>query len=449
MATTVASTQHPSSLPTTAPLTTAPVTPTALTASLLSGIPPGVALPTTAAPPTATHPPLPLICLPSRLRDPRVFSGLGDEDIEEWADFYTRVSLHNRWDDPTKLANVIFYLSDVAKTWFLNHEAEMATWAIFFSRIQEIFGRPEDRKAVARKKLATRSQLRSEGYTSYIEDVLTLCKKIDVNMSESERVRHVLKGIAEEAVHLFVLQPPANVQAIVTICQSLEAAQRQRIPLTTSLPAASDIPSVPYGPTFQDIVRKIVREELSRILGTTTTEDVASNSAPIRNLIRDELIRLNPNPPSTPLIAQPQPTYAEILRLPPSPASSQPVGPPQIAALTAETPMSQRPQATWRTSDNRPVCYYCGIPGHVSRYCRRRRSDESRNWPQQHRDSAFSSPPRYRNEYYFNRDYIDAALPPEASRRPARPRSPSPYRRRHSISPMNAGPPRTAFSSGN
>ncbi|CAN7951299.1 unnamed protein product [Ixodes pacificus] len=105
----------------------------------------------------------------------------------------------------------------------------MPSWEAFFSRIQEIFGRPEDRKATARKKLATRSQLRSEGYTSYIEDVLTLGKKIYTNMPETEHVRHVLKGIAEEAVTLFILQPPADVSAIMTICQSLEAAQTERV----------------------------------------------------------------------------------------------------------------------------------------------------------------------------------------------------------------------------
>ncbi|GFU94256.1 transposon Ty3-I Gag-Pol polyprotein [Trichonephila clavipes] len=35
----------------------------------------------------------------------------------------------------------------------------------------------------------------------------------------------------------------------------------------------------------------------------------------------------------------------------------------------------------WRTADNRPVCFHCGRPGHVMRYCRERKAvfDNSRN----------------------------------------------------------------------
>lgn len=268
-------------------------------------------------------------------------------------------------------------------------------------------------------------------------------------MSEAERVRHVLKGIAEEAVTLFVLQPPANVRAIMTLCQSLEAAQRQRVPIATSIPGTSNIPSVPAGQTLQDIVRKIVREELSRMLGTATTDDVPSNSGQIRSLIRDELTMLNLTPPPAPLAVPPPSTYAEIIRQPPPLQSSQPAPPPQLAALTTERPSSQRAQTTWRTPDNRPVCYYCGIPGHVSRFCRRRRADEDRNWQPQRRYDMFSSPPRYRREYYYNQDYVDAGPLAEPPRRPTRLRSPSPYRRRHSVSPMNSGPPRSSFPSEN
>ncbi|XP_070387025.1 uncharacterized protein [Dermacentor albipictus] len=50
-----------------------------------------------------------------RQRDPNIFSGTNEKDIEDWLESYERDSNTNKWDDPLKLCNAIFYLSGVAK----------------------------------------------------------------------------------------------------------------------------------------------------------------------------------------------------------------------------------------------------------------------------------------------------------------------------------------------
>ncbi|CAN7949532.1 unnamed protein product, partial [Ixodes pacificus] len=130
----------------------------------------------------------------SRQRDPKAFAGLRDEDIEDRIESFER------------LANVAFYLVDVAKTWFLNHEDEIPNWTSFTTKIREIFGTPTSRKENAKKKLQHRQQQNEETYTSYIEDVLTLCRRADADMRESDRVRHILKGIADTAFNVFLVQ---------------------------------------------------------------------------------------------------------------------------------------------------------------------------------------------------------------------------------------------------
>ncbi|CAN7946870.1 unnamed protein product, partial [Ixodes hexagonus] len=399
----------------------------------------------------------PLLYLSSRQRDPRVFSGVGDEDVEEWVDFYARVSLHNKWDDPTKLATVVFYLSDIAKTWFLTHEAEMTSWQAFSSRVHEVFGRPEDRKAAARRRLNIRTQLPTEGYTSYIEDILTLCRKVSADMPEADRVRHVLKGIAEEAVHLFVLQPPADVNSIRTLCQSLEAARRQRISSTeTSLPSSSTLSFLPQVDQLHQIIRTVVREELARYFGASLPSVNNSPTADFRSIIRDELNQVAPRSFTAPPSPAPQPpTYAEMVRRqPPSPPiATQPSS--QISPVAAFTSTNyQRPPSStsYRTPGNRPVCYYCGIPGHVARFCRRRRADENENW---HSRASYGGPRNYQypqtfpKSYYSSRDNSDEFSPPDYPPRSARPRSPSPHRRPRSVSPMIPGPRRSSLRSEN
>ncbi|GFY33225.1 transposon Ty3-I Gag-Pol polyprotein, partial [Trichonephila clavipes] len=80
----------------------------------------------------------------------------------------------------------------------------------------------------------------------------------------------------------------------------------------------------------------------------------------------------------------------------------------------------------WRTADNRPVCFHCGRPGHVVRYCRERKTvfDNYRN----------------RRQNFDDVDIEEEIRRPNSARRSTpspmrgqslirRYRSPSPYRR--------------------
>lgn len=89
---------------------------------------------------------------------------------------------------------------NVAKTWFLNHKTEMISWEEVFSlRFREVFRRSEPLKAGTLQNLLMRPQLASETYTSYIEDVLSLCQHVDACRHKSERIQHIIKGVAGEA----------------------------------------------------------------------------------------------------------------------------------------------------------------------------------------------------------------------------------------------------------
>ncbi|GFU02268.1 CCHC-type domain-containing protein [Trichonephila clavipes] len=57
---------------------------------------------------------------------------------------------------------------------------------------------------------------------------------------------------------------------------------------------------------------------------------------------------------------RPRPTYAAVTR--------------KYRAPVQKFPPEPRKTDVWRTADNRPVCFHCGRPGHVMRYCRERLS---------------------------------------------------------------------------
>lgn len=358
----------------------------------------------------------------SRQRDPPVFAGLRGDDVEDWLQQYDRVSAFNGWDASMKLLNVSFYLSDVAKTWFLNHEDAIPDWPQFTTQIRQIFGTVGAGPTSFQKKLETRVQLPGETYTSYIEDVLALCRRVNNGMVEAERVGHILKGIGSFAYAALAAQNPVTVADIRATCQRLDYLQSRRLNNTWD---PSQIPET----DLRTIIRSIIREELHNDISSVPAfSRPPAQSTGLRGIIKEELTSLNrpmaTEPPAPPYV----PTYAEVTAAPPPcpPVHHAPV-PPSLAALSPRPPV----YGNWRPLPPRPVCFYCGIRGHVTRVCRRRLRDERASYGYVRRDDAYQLPPR---QYYTDNDLRPSSSPstsPDRSRtaRPSRRRSPSPFRR--------------------
>lgn len=385
-----------------------------------------------------------------RQRDPAFFSGTDDPDAEDWLTSYERVSTYNKWDDATKLNNVIFYLTGIAQLWYQNHEADIPTWATFKSQLSTVFGRPAVRKLRAEQRLRERSQQQGESFTSYIEDVVNLCTRVNSQMSEADKIRHILKGIEEDAFHMLLSRDLRTVSEVVTLCQSYDELRKQRILTRQHAPLVESLASLSPTPDRSELLRQIkefVREEVGRQLSLLpTTQDQSQYLAPaLRHVITASVAEALPPTPRPPApVPPPAPvaaplTYAEAVARPRTPSFPSayfppPVPVPQISPAPTPPRGSQpqfRPQSgnPWRTTDNLPICYSCGLPGHIARHCRRRQPGPplsqraSGYWPPQDRYSEPEQPPRTR------------PLSPDRSTR----RSLSP--RRRSISPMHRRTP--------
>ncbi|GFW35338.1 CCHC-type domain-containing protein [Trichonephila clavipes] len=98
----------------------------------------------------------------------------------------------------------------------------------------------------------------------------------------------------------------------------------------------------------------------------------------------------------------------------------------KVSHLMKKFPPEPRKTDVWRTADNRPVCFHCGRPGHVMRYCRERKAvfDNSRNRRRNFDDVGTEEEIRRPNS---SRRFTPS---PTRGRSPIRRyRSPSPYRR--------------------
>lgn len=343
-------------------------------------------------------PPAPtIICSgATRQRDPVKFNGTDDQDAEDWLSSYERVSIHNNWDDVMKLSSVGFYLNLLAETWFNNNAAGIDTWSEFKTRFLGAFGRPAVRKLRAEQRLRTRAQKTGETFTSYIEDVLDLCKRIEPSMAEADKIKHVMKGIDDDAFQMLLARDPRSVADVVNLCQSFDELRRQRS--LTRRPSAPDdtlasLIGDPESPSLLSRIKELVREEVARQLSLLPcTADTPSPVVPtLRSLVQEQVAEATPrtavvDPPPMTAISAPM-TYAEtVARWPPAPirtyADTMGVSPRQAAPsyqrpvppMTPFSPVRPPPQFNngWRTWDNRPICFLCHYAGHVAKYCRRR-----------------------------------------------------------------------------
>lgn len=356
--------------------------------------------------------PTPIVCAGAiRERDPPSFNGTDEKDAEDWLATFERVSTHNHWDDRLKLNNVEFSLTGLAEQWFWNNAARLKTWPEFKDDFIKSFGRPAARKLLSEQRLRERAQKRGENFTSYIEDVVALCRKIDSAMPEPERIKHILKGIDDDAFHMLLAKNPQTVAEVVTICQSYDELRKQRAltrrPLAENQFVSSLAADDGDGTLFQRI-QQFVREEVARQLSIINyvPEQKSSLSPELRTVIQQQVADSLPAAlPSSPVVAPvpyaatipqapatstlpyadsmhpvtmaapihfadsiPQRPYAEVAAryMPRSPVvfpTTRPLRPPVLSGPSLTNP--------WRTLDNRPICFACRAPGHVARYCRR------------------------------------------------------------------------------
>lgn len=332
------------------------------------------------------------------LRIPEPFHGDAHEDALDWLEKYERVARSNHWRPDQKLFNVYFALEKSAKTWFENREGSLTTWEDFSRRFLDTFG-DTNRRENALRLLDTRIQKPNEGVAMFAEDMARLFRRADPNMPEAKKLSHLMRGVKEQLFAGLVRNPPTTVDEFIKEATAIERALQQRYQqydrLIAGAPTGSAALVTGDESCLRQLIRQIVREEIAKE-NARLTPPHEFPVASVAEVVRQELRQvLAPSEPRTELSYQPNPySYADAVRRPsPSeppyqpntyshadavyrPLSSLPSPQyrqrPPVAAWAQREPV-RRPQLRrtdiWRTEDRRPLCYNCGEPGHIYRFC--------------------------------------------------------------------------------
>ncbi|UYV63435.1 hypothetical protein LAZ67_2004061 [Cordylochernes scorpioides] len=274
-------------------------------------------------------------------RNPPTFSGESAQDPQRWIKMFERVSKYNKWDETQSLANVVFYLEGTAAQWFDNNEDIIDSWTQFKTNLCEVFGKKEELTRRAEMTLKTRAQKPGETTESYIQEILSLCSRVNPEMEEEEKVGHLMKGIAEDFYQTLIVKDPATVDELVKFCRQLENMKQRRIKRTRY----ERLPNVtPISSDFEEDlalrIRRIVQEELQKFMPKMTevepfgTSDVNSLEAIVKEEVQQVLA------PITRRNIQSQRRRTFV---------------PRFRREDDYTPYAPRTSDQWRTADNQPI----------------------------------------------------------------------------------------------
>ncbi|GFS75198.1 CCHC-type domain-containing protein [Trichonephila clavipes] len=165
-------------------------------------------------------------------------------------------------------------------------------------------------------------------------------------MREDEKVSHLMKGVAEDIYQALLTREINDTASFIKWCNYIEDMKQKRVgrPRFERLPNVVPVASLTDETDLVSLIRNLLRRDRSR--------RVERVLAPVS---------------TKPTETRPRPTYAAVTR--------------KYRAPVQKFPPQPRKTDVWRTADNRPVCFHCGRPGHVMRYCRERKAvfDNSRN----------------------------------------------------------------------
>lgn len=382
-------------------------------------------------------------------KEPRSFSGNDDDDVEDWLKHYERVSKYNRWDTAAQLAYVVVYLVETALTWFENNEAKLTTWASFVEELRKSFGDPISRRKKAEQTLAQRAQVPGETCTAYIQEVLKLCSLVNPNMTEEDKVGHLLKGIAEDVYHFLIAKENlASAADVASYCRTFEALKLRRIcPKFGRLPNVPTVASVDTGPSedIASLVRRIIREELGYQVQAYTAGPPAYSGPPANCVFHQCAVH---EPCLQVPAPRPQLRYTEPCgTFPQDGVNVQSFRAPsrrlgyenESRRVVAGYPRQQVEPARYRQQGDQdryrepPVCYFCGVSGHIARFCRRRQQQAPRLFAPSspsRRDGAIHQDPLFHYPAPLTNRNASPAVSDRSITPPLRQgRSPSPRRR--------------------
>lgn len=321
---------------------------------------------------------------------PDVFSGKENEDIDKFIKKFELIAVVNEWNDKDKVIILQLYLKDSAEDFFeqLKSKNENITWNEVKSELITEFTLVGN-KHLLMAKLENLKLEKGETYKEFIIKIVGICYKINKNMTEEEICEHILKGVPKETFQLIRLADNTSIASIKKTLEKLEV---------TNLLRSKDRVNGEVEKLTREM--EVLKSHISQIKIGQTQNNIPNNNNNYQNAgqtsYNNGFSFYNRNQQyQTPIFNNPNQYYQNNPRPNFYPNYNYPTHNNQMTNTQFPRPQFYQNYNYNNTNNNQlantqiqsnqgtiphtnytygnqqgpPICFQCGIPGHIKRNC--------------------------------------------------------------------------------
>jgi signal recognition particle subunit SEC65 len=192
------------------------------------------------------------------------FSGTMVQEVTDWFEEFNTKCDKLQFDDTQRLLVAVDLLKGNAKLWYETHKEGIDNWKTFTDKLTSYFQLVTGTDQFQlEQKLYNRRRQHYESAIDYCHNVLKLCSKVNKDMSEEKRIKHLIQGLNPNARLHMDLKNPNNteefLEALIKFDKwQMEEQNQQRTQLsadqrqyTSTRPSSQT-----YGPSTQQQTSK-------------------------------------------------------------------------------------------------------------------------------------------------------------------------------------------------
>jgi hypothetical protein len=149
----------------------------------------------------------------NQLLDSKPFTGSSLQEVSDWIDDFVGKCDQLRLDDAQRLAVAIDLLRENAKLWYETHKDTINSWTMLKCKLTSYFQLVTGTDHFQlEQKLCNRRRHTDELAIDYCHKVIKLCTKVNKEMDENIRLRHLQKGLDSSAQRHMDLKNPSTTE---------------------------------------------------------------------------------------------------------------------------------------------------------------------------------------------------------------------------------------------